>query len=59
MGTSQSQYRPHSSHHHYFHCGPTWGQPHNVAPHMGYGHHRHVRPAFGFGAPPPRFHRHS
>ena len=46
MGTSQS--RPPTTHHPYF--TTNWGSP----PHLTaqYGHHRPIRPAFGFGGPP-------
>jgi hypothetical protein len=54
MGTTQSQYRPHSNHTYF---GPTWGQPRYVAPHQGHHHHHPIRPAFGFGAPPPHLRR--
>jgi len=55
MGTSQSQYRPHSNNPHPTYFGSTWGQPHNATPHHGHyhHHHHHMRPSFGFGAPPP------
>jgi len=55
MGTSQSQYRPHSNHLQRTYFGTTWDQP----PHAGskHGHHHHIRPAFGFGAPPPHLRR--
>ncbi len=57
MGTSQSQYRPHSNHLSSTYFGTTWGQPNHVASknghHHHYHHHHHKRPAFGFGGPPP------
>ena len=57
MGTSHSQYRPHSQHRSHPYFGITWGQPHHVnspyGHHHHHHHHHHSRPAFGFGRPPP------
>lgn len=63
MGTSQSQYRPPSSHASHSYFGTSWGQSKSAAnPQHGqnhHHHHHHVRPAFGFGAPPPHLRRRS
>lgn len=50
MGASQSQYRPHTINHPYL--TPTWGP---TTTQNGHYHHppRAIRPAFGFGGPPP------
>jgi hypothetical protein len=59
MGTSQSQYRPHSYQNYNSYFGPTWGQPHHVAPNLGNGlrHHYNIRPGFGFNGPRPHLRR--
>jgi len=57
MGTSQSQYRPHSNHLQHTYFGTTWGQPPHVGSKHGQHHHHHIRPTFGFGAPPPHLRR--
>ncbi|CAF1101951.1 unnamed protein product [Adineta steineri] len=58
MGTSQSQYRPHSHQNYNTYLGPAWGQTHNATPTVGNGqihhhNHHHARAGFGFGAPRP------
>jgi hypothetical protein len=62
MGTSQSQYRPHSNQLPNTYFGTAWGQSNHANPQHGqnhHPHHHHVRPAFGFGAPPPHLRRRS
>lgn len=59
MGTSQSQYRPHSHQNYNGYFAPAWGQPHHVTPNYGHGHkhHHYIRSGFGFGAPRPHLRR--
>ncbi len=55
MGTSQSHYRPQSNHSPQTYFTPIWGASHH---HQSTPHGHHIRPAFGFGAPPPHLRRH-
>lgn len=51
---SQSQYRPHYSHHQSTYYTTTWGPRSHTPSHFGHGcNHRHIRPAFNFSIPPP------